>query len=213
MKRINRRHRMIFYAFFVSFILNIGTIIANSSNSNNLIEIDQVILDINSVGIVFNDDISNYVSPGSNIYILIVLSQESVLNGLYLIGFGLNETSIITYKLGDPFDPNSVWFDKESDTNTNYGSIISFDILDYVVAFSFPDTAKAIVLSLPDSFDVIKTTIYPFINDYRDYLISGPMNQSSTISTKSKTNSINGFELNLSLLVLLVPVFLRKKNK
>ena len=186
------KYKLVLYIFFLAFLINAQLV--NASNSNELIEITQVVQDTNDVGIVLNDDISNHVSTGSYIYILVLLNQSSVFNGLYLVGFGVN------------------------DSITNYGSIIYFDILDYLIAFGAPDTVKGLIVSLPDSFDVIKDNIYPILIEYENSVFSTSTstitttNTTTSLSSKS-SNSLSGFGSEIIFLLVITPILIRKIKK
>ena len=205
---------MVFYVFLIGLIIDFGIITTAEVKSTDFIEITEIVLDTNGLGIILSNEIATFASPGSNVFILIGLSQNSVINGIYLAGFGLNGTSLLTFKLGDPMETSTPWFDKGNMSITNYGSIIYFDIIDYVIVFGTPDNARGVVISLPDSFDAVKSNIYPVIDNYKDYLLSSSASSlesnSSSSTTKSDSNTIFGFEGYLVIISLVIPLFLHK---
>ena len=216
MIKINGKYKFLFYIFFLSLVVSVQFV--NANNTSDLIEITQVVQDVNDVGIVLNDDISNHVSTGSYIYILILLNQSSDFNGLYIAGFGVNGSSMLSYRLGNPLDSSNIWFDKGNDSITNYGSIIYLDILDYLIAFGPPEGINGLVISLPDSFNVIKDNIYPILNDYQNYLISGSTTTSTTMdtttsSTSNSSKGLSGFGNEILFLTLTIPIIIRKIKK
>ncbi len=222
MKNSNRRHKINFYAFLLGLAIIFGTFNVAEATTNDSIEIDKITLDTNGLGIVLNNDMVNFSTNGSNVYILIGLSQGTVLNGIYLAGFGPNGTSMLSYKLGNPTKSNNIWFSKGTEYLTNYGSIIYFDILDYTIAFGVPDDVKGVILQLPDSFDTITSGIYyQQLLNYLNTPLTTTSTNSSSISTNSEVHSstnsvstsISGFELFLTVPILMFAVLLNKFRK
>jgi hypothetical protein len=159
------------------------------SDAGDVIEMSQIIQDVNGVGIVLEQDISNIIG-NSFVYIFLALNQEFILNGMYIIGFDSSSNTFINYKLGDPFITSSIWFDGSNDLILNYGSVIYIDILDYLVAFGEPNEIKALVLVSPFTFTEIQLNINSILNEYKPSFISLKPN-SSIASSDVNTNTFN----------------------
>ena len=189
----------------------------------DVIDISTLVQNPNGIGVVFDNDISSFLQSDTYFYILVALTQSENINGLYIAGFDSNGNSTIVYKLGDPSDGTSLWFDSNTSLMMNYGSIVYLDILDYLIAFGMPSDIKALALVSPVHFSDISLNANTIVNDYQNSFVdvsnttsSSTLMSSTTLTNPNSSNflsSLNGFYGLLVIGVLFVPVVLRKVKK
>ena len=188
MIKIKRIHKIHFSVILLT-VLSFQTIGQASNNStSDVIDSFQIIQDVNGIGVVLDNDISSFIDANSFLYIFIALNQNYELNGIYIAGFDWNDGTMLLYKLGNPYDTKTIWF--ESSFMLNYGSVIYFDILDYLIAQGEPDVIKGLVLLSAYSFSDMELNVNFVLSDYESSFISvAPTNPSTT--TTSNPNSVS----------------------
>ena len=211
--------KIIVFLILISF-LTVSETLGNvqAISYGDVIEISTLVQDPNGIGVVFDNDISSFLQSDTYFYILVALTQSENINGLYIAGFDSNGNSTIVYKLGDPSDGTSLWFDFNTSLMLNYGSIVYLDILDYIIAFGMPSDIKALALVSPIHFKDISLNANTIVNDYQNSFVdvTNTTSSSTTITNSNSSDflsSLNGFYGILVIGALLAPVVLRKIKK
>ena len=211
--------KTIVFLILISF-LTVSETLGNvqAISYGDVIEISTLVQNPNGIGVVFDNDISSFLQSDTYFYILVALTQSENINGLYIAGFDSNGNSTIVYKLGDPSDGTSLWFDFNTSLMLNYGSIVYLDILDYIIAFGMPSDIKALALVSPIHFKDISLNANTIVNDYQNSFVdvTNTTSSSTTITNSNSSDflsSLNGFYGILVIGALLAPVVLRKTKK
>ena len=203
---------LLFYLLLLSSISN-----AESLSSGEVLDVSQVILDPNGVGVVLDQDISSYLDGNHFIYILITLNQRNISNGLYMVGFESENSTIVSYSLGESFNPNLIWFNSSSGLIINFDSVVYVDILDYLVAFGQPDSVSGLILKTSLNFEDMTLNINSIVNEFQESFIPANSSENTSLSQLTTTNtsdfSIDGLQTSIVLVNLLSIIGYRKFKK